>query len=263
MRLNYSKYIEIDGHSVFSYEWADNGEAVLLLHGGLSQTNHYEQYILPAIGDGFHPFAYDRTAHGFTGDREGSLHFEYQKREAISFLETVVKEPAHLIGYSDGAIIALLVAIERPDLVQSIVAIGGNYHFSGTLPMPDFDGNISPEDQEEYNNTSPDAPHTLVEKIIRMSAIWKSEPNMSKEDLAKIQCPVLVLAGDDDVIDHHHTVELFESLALGQLAIIPGTSHSVVKEKPALAQAMIAQFLDDLSYPQTSMPVRRVSNQPE
>ena len=258
-----SQYTEVNGHPLFTYEWANNGEAVALLHGGLSQSTHYFPYLLPAVENNFHVFAYDRTAHGFTADREGSLHFDYQKAEAIAYLESVVKEPAHLIGYSDGAIISLLVAIERPDLVQSIVAIGGNYHFSGTLPMPEFDGNIAPEDQEEYNRTSPDAPHTLVEKITRMMGIWKTEPTMSREDLAKIQCPVLVLAGDDDVIDHHHTVELFESLALGQLAIIPGTSHSVVKEKPALAQAIISQFLDDLSYPQTSMPVRRISNQPE
>ena len=74
------------------------------------------QNMLPAIEDQFHVFGYDRTAHGFTGDREGSLHFDYQVKEAIAYLGNCCKEPAHLIGYSDGGIIALLVAIRRPDL---------------------------------------------------------------------------------------------------------------------------------------------------
>jgi len=112
-----AQYLDVDGHQVYCYEWDNNGEAGVLLHGGLSQTTQWDSYILPAIEDDFHPFAYDRTAHGFTGDRAGSLHFEYQAKEAIAYLESVVKEPAHLIGFTDGAIIALLVAISRPELV--------------------------------------------------------------------------------------------------------------------------------------------------
>ena len=169
------EYREVGGHQLYCYEWDNNGEALVLLHGGLSQTSHWDQNILPAVEDQFHVFGYDRTAHGFTGDRAGSLHFDYQVKEAIAYLETVVKEPAHLIGYSDGGIIALLVAIARPDLVRTVVTLGANFHHSGTLPLPEFDGVVSPEDQAEYNETSPDAPETLVEKITRMMAIWRSD----------------------------------------------------------------------------------------
>ncbi len=251
------KYIDIAGHQVYCYEWDNNGEAVVLLHGGLSQTSHWDAEVLPAVEDQFHPFAYDRTAHGFTGDRVGSLHFEYQVKEAIAYLETVVKEPAHIIGYSDGGIIALLLAIKRPELVRSVVTLGANFHHTGTLPLPDFDGVVSPEDQEEYNRTSPDAPETLAQKIERMITIWSTEPKLTTDDLAKIQCPVLVMAGDDDVIAHSHTIELFENIPLGQLAVLPGTSHGFVKEKPGLAQLHIREFLEDMSYPVTRMPIRR------
>jgi pimeloyl-ACP methyl ester carboxylesterase len=102
----------------------------------------------------------------------------------------------------------------------------------------------------------------LNEKIKKMLDIWKTEPTLTPADLSKIEVPVLVLAGDDDVISHHHTVTLYESLPLGQLAIIPGTSHGVPKEKPRLFSAVVSHFLSDLSYPVTKMPVRRVSNQP-
>ena len=96
-----------------------------------------------------------------------------------------------------------------------------------------------------------------------MNQIWKTEPDIPLSDLASIQCPVLVMAGDDDVIKHDHTIALFEALPLGQLAIIPGTSHGLVKEKPALSMAVIMQFLEDLSYPSTRQPIRRTNSQSE
>ena len=255
-------YIDLRGHQIYSYEWENNGEAVVLLHGGLSQTSHWDYVLTPDLEPDFHLFAYDRSGHGFSADQAESFHFKYQIREAIAYLEDVVKEPAHLIGYSDGGIIALMVAIKRPELVKSIVAFGANYHYSA--PLSDFDeANVSEEDQAEYNLISPDAPHTLLEKIKRMNEIWKTEPDISLSEIASIQCPVLVMAGDDDVIAHDHTISLYEALPLGQLAIIPGTSHSLIKEKPALAIAIMMQFLEDLSYPITRSPVRRTNNQSE
>ena len=256
------EYLNLRGHQIYSYEWDHEGESVLLLHGGLSKTSSWDYILVPALEDDFHIYGYDRTGHGFTGDQPGSLHFEFQCDEAIAYLEDVVKEPAHLIGYSDGGIIALMVAIKRPELVKSIVAIGANYHFSA--PLSDFaEAFVSEEDQAEYNLISPDAPHTLLEKIKRMNEIWKTEPDISRAELASIQCPVLVMAGDDDVIKHEHTISLYEALPLGQLAIIPGTSHGLVKEKPALMMANILQFLEDLTYPVTRQPIRRTNIQPE
>lgn len=156
----------------------------------------------------------------------------------------------------------MAVAIARPDLVKSLVLIGANFHHSGTsieLPFSE----PSDEDKAEYAATSPDAPHTQNEKIKKMLAIWETEPDIPVSDLAKIQCPTLVIAGDDDVISHEHTLELYRAIALSQLAIIPGTSHIAPKEKPALFSAIVQQFLTDLNYPVTKMPIRRVSNQPE
>ena len=252
-----SGYIDLRGHQTFVYEWANNGEALVMFHGGLSQTSHFDYAVLPAVEDSHHVFAYDRTAHGFTGDREGSLHFEYQYAEAVSYLEDVVKEPAHLIGYSDGAIVALMVAMRRPELVKSVVSFGGNFHHNGTLPLPDFSGFISSEDRAEYAITSPDAPETLDKKNERMTAIWRSEPTFTVADIAEIKCPVLVLVGDDDVITHKHSVLLYESIPQGQLAVIPGTSHQAHKEKPEIFQLLIREFLNNLEYPQTMMPQRR------
>ena len=259
-----SEYIKVDGHDLYCYEWENEGEAVVLLHGGLSQTAHWAANIVPDLED-YHVFAYDRSSHGFTAYREESINFQYQVREAIAYLETVVKEPAHIIGWSDGGIIGLFVAIQRPDLVKSLVSIAANFHFKGTVDSFEM-GPISDEDRAEYAIYSPDSPETLDLIHSRFHTMWKSEPDIPVSELEKIQCPVLVMAGDDDVIRHSHTIELFESLPLGQLAIVPGTSHILPKEKPGIVNLLITEFLEDLSYPVTRMPIRRtnpVSNQPE
>jgi pimeloyl-ACP methyl ester carboxylesterase len=255
------EYLDLRGHKVFSYEWENNGEAVLLLHGGLSQTSHWDYVLTPDLEPDFHLFAYDRTGHGYTGDREGSFHFAFQTEEAIAYLEDIVKEPAHLIGWSDGGIIAMLIAIARPELVKSLVLIGANYHPSGALTHLPF-VEPSEEDKAEYAATSPDAPHTQNEKIKKMLKIWESEPDIPIAELAKIECPTLFIAGDDDVFSHEHTLDMYRAVALSQLAIIPGTSHIAPKEKPALFSAIVHQFLTDLTYPVTKMPIRRASNQP-
>jgi pimeloyl-ACP methyl ester carboxylesterase len=258
------EYLKVDGHDLYCYEWDNEGEAVVLLHGGMSQTAHWAANIVPDLED-YHVFAYDRSSHGFTAYREESINFKYQLREAIAYLETVVKEPAHIVGWSDGGIIGMMIAIERPELVKSLVLIGANFHYNGTLG--DFEiGEISAEDRAEYAIYSPDSAETQDVIYQRFMKMWPSEPDIALEEIKKIQCPVLVMAGDDDVISHAHTVELFEALPLGQLAIVPGTSHILPKEKPGLVNLLITEFLEDLSYPITRMPMRRtnpVSNLPE
>lgn len=259
------EYINLRGHEIYNYDWDNDAAAVVLLHGGLSKTSSWDYLLVPALEVDFHVYGYDRTGHGFTSDQPGSLHFDFQTQEAISYLEDVVRQPAHLVGYSDGAVIALMVAIARPDLVKSIVAIGGNFHYSG-IEFDMGEPTVSEEDLAEYTLISPDQPHTLLEKAERMFRIWKTEPDISKEDLAKIQCPVLIVSGDDDVVTLAHTQELYEAIPLGQLAVIPGTSHALVKEKTSLFNTIMLQFLHDLSYPITLTPVRRVNpinNQPE
>ena len=91
--------------------------------------------------------------------------------------------------------------------------------------------------------------------------VWASEPTMTTKQLSTITCPVLVLAGDDEPFPLAHTVSLFESLPDGRLAVIPGSSHSFVKEKPELLQTMIKDFYHQQEFPITRSPNRRKEKQ--
>jgi len=84
-----------------------------------------------------------------------------------------------------------------------------------------------------------------------------AEPTLAVDDLRGVTPPTLVLIGDDDMIALDHTVALFDALPAGQLAVVPGTSHLLMMEKPALANQLIVDFLAETGPPGTLAPVRR------
>ena len=252
-------YLDLRGHQIWSASGKTFGKkkaTVLLMHGGLSSTESWDYTVIPAIQRTHKIFAYDRSAHGRSGSREGFYHFDFQTDEAIAYIEDVIKGPVHLIGWSDGGIISLMVALKRPDLVESIIAIGTNFHYDSGLTLVESDPEIaiSEEDAAKFALRSPDPAH-MQEIIIRKAyEVWNSEPTMATSELARISCPVLVLTGDDEPFSNHHTIELYEAIPGARLAIIPGASHFVVKEKTRLMQILIKDFYQNLRYPITTWP---------
>ena len=253
------RHINLRGHDVFTFQWSKRGEALVILHGGLSHSEKVKKYLLPAVKRSFKVFAYDRTGHGRTANQKGSIAFNFQTKELIAFLEDVVTEPAHLIGVSDGAIIALMAAITRPDLVRSVVSIGGNTTAS-QIRMKFGKPEVSAESQAEHDRISPDHPSELIKKVATAFKVWKSEPSIAITKLAKIKCPVLVLAGDDDVISAKESEKIYRAITNARLAIVPGSSHAVIKEKTELVQALLKDFYANPDYPLTQSPISRISN---
>jgi pimeloyl-ACP methyl ester carboxylesterase len=251
--------INLRGHDVFTFQWSKRGEPLVILHGGLSHSEKTKKYLLPAVKRDFKVFAYDRTGHGRTANQKGSFHFNFQTKELIAFLEDVVKEPAHLIGISDGANIALMAAIARPELIRSVVSIGGNTTAS-QIRMKFGKPEVSAESQAEHDRISPDHPSELIKKVATAFKVWKSEPSIAITKLAKIKCPVLVLAGDDDVISAKESEKIYQAITNARLAIVPGASHAVIKEKTELVQALLKDFYANPDYPLTQSPISRISN---
>ena len=253
------KNINLRGHEVFTFQWSKRGEALVILHGGLSHSEKVKKYLLPAVKREFKVFAYDRTGHGRTANQKGSIRFNFQTKELIAFLEDVVKEPAHLIGVSDGPIIALMASIGRPELVRSVVSIGGNTT-AAQVRLKFGKPDVSPEAQAEHDRLSPDHASELIKKISTAFRVWKSEPNITPTKLATIKCPVLILAGDDDVISAKDSEKIYQGITNARLAIVPGASHAVIKEKTQLVQALLKDFYAHPDYPLTKDPISRISN---
>jgi pimeloyl-ACP methyl ester carboxylesterase len=262
-RLVSQKFLTIDGHKIWCKQWGNHGEPVVLLHGGLSNTENWERQILPAVEKTHQPFAYDRTAHGRTKIRDGFMHFDFQVDEFIAYIEKVVKKPVHVIGWSDGGNIGLLAAIKRPDLIKSLVGIGMNYTYKGGISFDLNNVSVSDEEKASFAKMSKQDPELLITIIRKAFKVWSSEPKLKLKDLAKVKCPVLVLAADDEPFTSELTFKMYEAIPNARLAVVPGTSHALVKEKPKLMHAIIKDFYKSLDFPITKMPNRRKKRQAE
>ena len=141
------KFIELPGVKTW-YEVEGNGDPLLLLHA-MFCTNETWGAQRPDLSAAYQVFLPERRAHGHTGDVAGPLSYHDMTSDTIDFLTLAVAKPAHLVGFSDGAIVGLLVAIARPDLVRKLVVIGGNFDVSGLLP----------EAYAMFDGMTPDDPH--------------------------------------------------------------------------------------------------------
>jgi pimeloyl-ACP methyl ester carboxylesterase len=250
--------VDIDGHATWVDDRGGAGEPLLLLHGGLSNSDALLNSIGSGLAERFRVVAFDRRGHGYTADTNAGFHYDDMAAEAVRVLEDVVGGPAHLVGWSDGGIVALLVALRRPDLVHKLVVIGANYHFDGVMPVEQDPQSPVPEELgKAYIERSPDGAEHLEVVVRKSLAMFSSEPTLTTADITRITQPVLVMVGDDDLATLPHTVSLYESLPEGQLAVVPGASHALPLEQPEAVTGLILNFLTAAGPPQTLFPIRR------
>lgn len=243
-------YLPIRKTNVF-YEMAGRGDPLLLLHGGFGTNEDFAKQT-PELARHFKVVAFERPGHGHTADTDEPFSFNIMADYTIDFIQELKLGPANLLGWSDGAVIAFLVTISRPDLVKRMISVGGLFNTS-SLAEKDRDWlraataesfrKVKPSLVERYERNSPDGPGHFPAIFKKTISMWLSEPDISKDDLGKISAPTLVMAGDRDATTHEHTLELFRSLKTAQLCIIPGTTHFLLSEKPEVANRMILEFL--------------------
>lgn len=248
------------GHRTYYRPTKGRGKLVVLLHGGLSSSRSLWRSIGPHLREHFSVSAFDRRGHGRTADTDAPFSIDAMVDETIAFVE-FLGERAHLVGHSDGANVALGVARRRPDLVRRVVAVGGNFHYHGLMPLEVFTPQ-SPtfcEFAVSYARLSPDGIAHAAVVVEKSRHLVENEPTWSVHDLGEIRRPVLIMAGDDDVATLNHTTTMYESLRHAQLAIVPGASHSVLSERPGLSSRIIVEYLRGPAHPVTRAPVRRGS----
>jgi pimeloyl-ACP methyl ester carboxylesterase len=230
------------------YESQGEGEPLLLLHGGLCTIETFFGQT-PELAKGYRVILPERRGHGRTADVDGPITYDAMAADTIAFMEALGIESAHLVGYSDGAIVALLVAMRRPDLVRKFVSIGGNFDCDGlTDEGRAFFESMQPDTfipmlADAYKKTSPDGPEhwpVVFEKVRRM---FLSEPKISPAALDSIKAPTLVMAADRDLMTLEHTLALFRAVPGAQLCVVPGATHALLFEKPAVVNAAVLAFL--------------------
>jgi len=250
--------ISLNGHPTWAHVPKRKGPTIVLLHGGMSSSASLLKSIGPPLAKRARVVAFDRRGHGRTGDTDEPFSYESMATETIAFIE-YLKRRVDLVGHSDGGNVALIVAMRRPELVRRVVAIGANYHFEGLMPLDSFDTESEEfaEWAQRFGELSPDGPEhaRAVEEKTRI--MYGSQPTLTTHDLATISVPVLVMAGDDDVATLSHTCSMYESIPQGQLSIVPGTSHMLLKERTKESVRIIEHFLTSKLPPVTFAALRR------
>ena len=256
------EYVDI-GPVHMWYETRGAGEPLVLLHGGLDSNAAWVGQ-LDALAKHFLVFAPERRGHGHTPDVEGPISYQVMAEDTAAFIDEVVGRPVHLVGWSDGAILSLVVALARPDLVLKLVLIGGDADVSAYVP--EFrEAARQPADSEMfqpfraiYGAVSPDGPDHWPVVFSKLTRMWQREPHIPLTDLGQIRARTLVMTGDDDLVRLEHSVAMYRAISNAELAVIPGASHAAPMEKPDLVNHILTEFLrfDAVS---TLLPIRRAT----
>jgi pimeloyl-ACP methyl ester carboxylesterase len=243
-------YLPIRGSRIFC-ETSGEGEPLLLLHGGFGTVGDFDSQT-PELAKHFKVVAFERPGHGRTADNDEPFTYAMMAEYTADLIEALKLGATDLVGWSDGGIIALLLAISRPDLVRRVVCIGGSLNPNSVSPQSvawlrsatsQSFRKAQPAVAERYDKLSPDGPSHFPVVFEKTKKMWLSEPDFRREELAKISAPTLVMAGDRDAITAEHTLELFRSIKGAQLCIIPGTTHFLLSERPEAAIRAILEFL--------------------
>jgi pimeloyl-ACP methyl ester carboxylesterase len=239
------------------YDEHGDGDPLVLLHGGLVDARWFAPNLAP-LAEHFHVYTPERRGHGHTPDVDGPITYQLMADDTIAFLDTVVGEPADLVGHSDGALVAMLVAIQRPDLVKRLVMISGGFDKSGEAsPDTEFDvDQVVPFLGPAYGEVSPDGEAHFPVVVGKVGEMFRNEPHVDPAELGRITSRSLVMFADDDLMTLGHAVEMFDALPNAELAVVPGTSHFLTQEKPHLVNAIVMDFLTNEPVA-TVAPVRR------
>lgn len=250
-------YAVLDGVDTW-YEQYGDGEPLVLLHpGGAGVDARAFGPNIDPLAARFRVYTPERRAHGHTPDVAGPITFDAMAKDTIAFLEAVVGRRAHVVGCSDGAIVGLLAALRRPDLVDRLALVAGVFHFDGWLPGVIDPNNEPPEFLARlYAEVSPDGPDHYQVVVDKLAKMHLEEPTLTVEDLGDVRSRTLIMVGDDDQVRLEHAVATYRGIPNAELMVVPGTSHGLLVEKPDLCNEVILQFLIDDPV-STMAPIRR------
>ena len=241
------QFTPVNGLQMY-FEEQGAGEPLLFIHGGSASIESFYQQI-PAFTGQYRVIAADSRGHGRTGDTEGEYSYPLMAEDFAQFIQSRGLGPVSIIGWSDGGIIGLHLAIHFPQLVKKLVMIGACADVSGqTEEFLESVRHGKPEEHpailiELYQQLSPDGPAhwpVFYEKLRRM---WLGSPHYTTEQLKSVRCPVLVMVGEHDIVKTEHTAEMAHALPNAQICVISGASHFAPVENPAAVNSAILAFL--------------------
>ena len=219
------KYYTVRGIKLYTEEYG-TGKPLVLFHGNGGSISSMSA-IIPYFSKKYRTIALDSRAHGKSVDSGDSLSFEMMADDVAYLLDQMKIDSAYIIGWSDGGIIALELAMRHPEKIRRLASTGANLWPDSTALLP----GLWKDEKKYFDSQTGKAKITSEEKNS-----WKvfmldwEQPNISLASLRKIQTPSLIISGDHDIIRIEHTVRIFQNIPKAELWILPDSGHGTLIE---------------------------------
>jgi pimeloyl-ACP methyl ester carboxylesterase len=225
-----------------------SGSPVILLHGGGGDSGNWGGQVPPLVADGHRVILIDSRGQGRSGWDGRPLAYEEMESDVIAVMDKLGVSHAAVVGWSDGAIIGLVMAMKHPDRVTRVFAFGANMNLKGVNP----DAEIGPVlarglafQSEDYARLNP-APGDHDALLQALETLWDTQPNYTAKDLGGIAGPAIAIADGEheEFISRTSTEYLARAIPHAQLIILPGVSHFAPLQDPAQFNKAMLDFLD-------------------
>ena len=212
------------------------GFPLILLHGNGEDCGYFVHQMEP-FAKHFRVIAIDTRGHGQTPRGEASFSIRQFAEDLLDFMNLHQIEKAHILGFSDGGNIAMVFALMHPERVEKLILNGANLNASGVKRKVQIPIEIGYRIAKIFATKSPAA-----RKNAEMLGLMVNDPNVKAEELSCIQNPILVIAGEKDMIKDSHTRLIAKSIPEAMLSIIPG-NHFIANKNPDTFNEVVLRFL--------------------
>jgi pimeloyl-ACP methyl ester carboxylesterase len=238
-------YAAVNGIRLY-YATIGHGPPVVMLHGGLANSDYWGHQV-EALAPHRKVILVDSRGHGRSTRDNQPFGYDLMTDDVVGLLDALQIPRADIVGWSDGAILGLDMAMRHPERVGKVFAFGANSDPSGLIEglekNPTFAAFME-RAGTEYETLSP-TPKDSAAFVDAIGRMWGGQPRWTDVDLKRIRTPVIVADGDhDEGIKRAHTEYLAATIPGAGLLILPNTSHFAFLQDPALFNAALLTFLD-------------------
>ncbi|MGQ7936039.1 alpha/beta fold hydrolase [Paraburkholderia sp. D1E] len=237
-------YVEHEGARIW-YASYGSGAPVILLHGGLGHSGNWGYQVPALVASGHHVVVVDSRGHGRSTRDARPYMYELMASDILAVIDTLQLDRAAMVGWSDGACVALVLSRLAPERVAGVFFFGCNMDPGGTkefVPTPIIDRCFG-RHAKDYAQLSA-TPADFDAFVGAVSEMMRTQPNYSAHDLAGIRVPVAIVQSEhDEFIKPEHAEYLARSIPGAALTLLPGVSHFAPLQRPAQFNRVMLAFL--------------------
>ena len=236
---------EVNGIKMY-YATYGEGAPVLLIHGGLGHADIWGAQVADLMKD-HRVIVADSRGHGRSSRTEEPFGYDLMASDYLALLDTLGIDKVDLVGWSDGGIIGIDIALHHPERLNRVFAQAANVTTDGVDPAVETNavfGSYIERMAGDYAKMSP-TPDQFEGFVNQIAGMWASQPNWSDEELGRITTPIAIVLGDhDEAITRAHTDHMAAVIPGSTEIILPGVSHFAMLQAPDEYNAAIREFLN-------------------